>query len=77
MKLPFANVKRLAVAAQQPDANEQELQPADEVYTTISHFSGCMGVLLLMPAEVVCYCDAVKDKKGLPCHAVDETVIQV
>ncbi|KAL3145189.1 hypothetical protein ABBQ32_000941 [Trebouxia sp. C0010 RCD-2024] len=30
VKLPFANVKRLAGAAQQPDANEQELQPADE-----------------------------------------------
>lgn len=33
MKLPFADVKRLAIAAQQPDANEQELQPADEVCT--------------------------------------------
>ena len=31
VKLPFADVKRLAVAAQQPDANEQELQSADEV----------------------------------------------
>lgn len=31
VKLPFADVKRLAIAAQQPDANEQELRPADEV----------------------------------------------
>ena len=31
MKLPFANVKRLAAAAQQADPNEQELTPADEV----------------------------------------------
>lgn len=31
VKLPFADVKRLAITAQQPDANEQELQPADEV----------------------------------------------
>lgn len=33
VKLPFADVKRLAIAAQQPDATEQELQPADEVCT--------------------------------------------
>jgi hypothetical protein len=31
VKLPFANVKRLAAAAQQADPNEQELTPADEV----------------------------------------------
>lgn len=31
MKLPFADVKRLAAAAQQADPNEQELTPADEV----------------------------------------------
>lgn len=31
MKLPFADVKALATAAQEPDANEQELNPADEV----------------------------------------------
>ncbi|DBA90633.1 TPA: 5'-3' exoribonuclease 2 [Trebouxia sp. C0004] len=30
VKLPFANVKRLAAAAQQADPNEQELTPADE-----------------------------------------------
>lgn len=31
VQLPFANVKRLAAAAQQADPNEQELTPADEV----------------------------------------------
>ena len=47
MKLPFANVKRLAAAAQQADPNEQELTPADEVSLLILHT--CVFAWAAMP----------------------------
>ena len=36
VKLPFANVKRLAAAAQQADPDEQELSTEDEVCNALS-----------------------------------------
>ena len=35
VKLPFANVKRLAAAAQQADPDEQELSTEDEVCNSV------------------------------------------
>lgn len=75
MKLPFADVKRLAVAAQQPDANEQELRPVDEVCTaSLVNQTTLFTLMSFLPATASrCYVLTLlklQDKRRCKAHVL-------